>query len=225
LKEAAVAKKRAVQQVESASMRVTLDVTLQYLVYLPEKYDAEGMPSPLLLFLHGSGERGSFIDSVKRHGPPKLIEQGKKFPFIVVSPQCSEFESWAAPSLAAMLDQIEAKYNVDHAREYVTGLSLGGYGTWKLAIDQPKRFAAIAPVCGWGDTSDVVVLKDVPVWAFHGKKDRVVKYEASESMVRALKKAGGDAKLTGYPEAGHDAWTATYENDELYAWMLNHRRR
>jgi predicted peptidase len=205
-------------------LRVAFDVTLNYLISVPDEYSPTGEPFPLLLFLHGSGERGPMLDSVKKHGPPKLVDRWKKFPFILISPQCADDEMWFAPELVALLDHIEQTYNVDRAREYVTGLSIGGHGTWTLAILQPHRFAAIAPVCGWGDINAVGILKDTPVWAFHGMKDRAVKFSESESMIRVLQEAGGDARLTAYPKAGHDSWTKTYKNPELYSWLLSHRR-
>jgi predicted peptidase len=161
---------------------------------------------------------------VKRHGPPRLVEEGKKFPFILISPQCPEDEWWSAPALNALMDELEQRYDVDRLREYVTGLSMGGYATWKLGMMYPSRFAAIAPVCGGGDPDLAAALRNVPVWAFHGKKDRVVPVERSESLVRVLKAAGGDVRLTAYPQAGHDSWTVTYNNPELYEWLLRNKR-
>jgi predicted peptidase len=210
------------QQPSVFSGRVTMDVSLRYLVSLPEGYGKDDKQWPLVLFLHGSGERGKTIDSVKKHGPARLVDQGRSFPFILISPQCPEDERWSMPVLNALLDDVERRFAVDRRREYVTGLSMGGSGTWKLAMMYPKRFAAIAPICGGGDTALVASLKNVPVWAFHGKKDPVVPVERSENLVRALKAAGGDVRLTVYPEAGHDSWTETYNNPEIYEWLLKH---
>ena len=106
----------------------------------------------------------------------------------------------------------------------LTGLSMGGYGTWALASKYPDRFAAIAPICGGGKRFMAYRLKDTPVWAFHGAKDRVVPLEESEEMVNAINARGGSAKLTVYPDAGHDSWTESYDNSELYDWLLEHRR-
>ena len=201
---------------------ITVTLSANYLLYLPKDYHDTHEDFPLVLFLHGSGERGTDIEKVKVHGLPKLISQGREFPFIVVSPQCPDHIFWDADILIALLDEIESEYRIDKNRIYVTGLSMGGFGTWELAIRQPDRFAAIAPVCGWNDPEKACLLKDVPVWAFHGAKDMVVPVAASEKMVEKLKSCGGDAKLTIYPEANHDSWTETYNNDELYTWLLEH---
>jgi predicted peptidase len=176
----------------------------------------------VLLFLHGAGERGSDLNQVKTHGPPKLIEAGKEFPFIVVSPQCPGGRWWEPFELAALLDEIEANYKVDKKRIYVTGLSMGGYGTWALTAYQPNRFAAIAPICGGGEPFMTRLYSHVPTWAFHGDKDDVVPLARSESMVEGLKRANGNVKFTVYPGVGHDSWTETYNNEELYQWLLEH---
>jgi predicted peptidase len=126
--------------------------------------------------------------------------------------------------LDALLDHIVYRYRIDQERIYVTGLSMGGFGTWRLAAQYPDRFAAIAPICGGGDPRDAPRISQLHVWAFHGAKDTIVEPEKSREMVDALKKAGSDVKLTIYPEAGHDSWTKTYNNPELYTWFLEHRR-
>jgi predicted peptidase len=200
-------------------------VTLKYLLYLPDGYGQKGKKWPLILFLHGAGERGDNLELVKAHGPPKLIKQGRKFEFIIVSPQCSLKQWWPGKeeTLLALLDDIESKYDVDKDRVYLTGLSMGGFASWDLGCFHPERFAAIAPICGGGDKLFAKGAKDVPIWAFHGAKDPVVPLERSQEMVDAINAAGGNAKLTVYPEAGHDSWTQTYENPELYKWFLSHR--
>ena len=197
----------------------------RYLASVPSAYESDSQKKwPLVLFLHGSGERGNDLERVKTHGIPELVAAGKDFPFIAISPQCPDGEWWNPWELRYLLDEIEVKYRVDPDRVYLTGLSMGGYGTWEMALDFPDRFAAIVPICGGGDPADAARLKDVPVWAFHGGKDPVVPLKGEEEMVDAVKKAGGDARLTIYPEAGHDAWTETYANEEVYTWLLQHRR-
>lgn len=191
-------------------------------MYLPEGYDDASKPWPLVLFLHGAGERGSDLEIIKRNGPPKLVDDGREFPFVLVSPQCPERTTWDNKLLIHFLDEIEAKYNIDKNREYLTGLSMGGHATWSLAIQNPERFAAIIPVCARGYSQDVHVLKDLPVWAFHGERDDIVPITDGQKMVDALKTAGGKVKFTIYPEANHDAWTETYNNPEIYDWLLNH---
>jgi predicted peptidase len=206
---------------------ITKTVSLKYLLYLPKGYGGKkDQKWPLMLFLHGAGERGDDTNLVKKHGPPKLIDQGKEFPFIIVSPQCPLNSWWPeqVDALTALLDEVQAKYAVDPDRVYLTGLSMGGFGSWTLATRYPKRFAAVAPICGGGDRYLASRLRDVPVWAFHGGKDPVVPVQASKDMVEALKKAGGDVQLTIYPEAQHDSWTETYNNPKLYEWFLSHRR-
>ena len=197
---------------------------MKYLLYLPKDYEQK--PSwPLMLFLHGAGERGDNLEVVKMHGPPKLIEAGRQFPFIVVSPQCPKDGWWEPLEVRTLLDEIVGKYKVDKDRIYVTGLSMGGFGTWSLAALQPDRFAAIVPICGGGDPQWAKRIAHVPAWVFHGAKDPAVPLERSKKMVEALKKSGGDPKFTVYPEAGHDAWTETYANPQLYEWLLQQKRK
>jgi len=209
------------------SLRDRPDRKLEYLVYLPKDYDGQkGQQWPLLLFLHGAGEWGNKINRVKRRALPRLIEQGQDFPFIVVAPQCPSGYWWTEKldALTSMLDEVESKYAVDPERIYLTGVSMGGFGTWALACQHPERFAAIAPICGGGDWDLAYRLKGVPVWAFHGAKDPAVALEESTEMVDALKRADGDVQLTVYPEGEHDSWTVTYNNPELYEWLLSRRK-
>ena len=201
-------------------------VSIDYLLYIPEGYDQDSPKQwPLMLFLHGAGERGSDLNKVKVHGPPKVVES-RNLPFIIVSPQCPTGQWWPAKVevLKGLIDEIEENYNVDSQRVYLTGLSMGGFGTWTMACTYPDIFAAIAPICGGGQPYIADRLKDVPVWAFHGAKDNVVPMRRSQEMVDAVNRAGGHAKLTIYPNAGHDAWTETYNNPELYKWFLSHKK-
>ncbi len=208
------------QTVNHFEKEIKITLPANYLLYLPKDYNASNENFPLVLFLHGAGERGTDIEKVKTHGLPKLINQGKDFPFIVVSPQCPDNIFWNIDILIALLNDVVAKYRVDTNRIYVTGLSMGGHGTWELAMRQPNRFAAIAPVCGWADTSKACSIAHIPIWVFHGAKDVVVPIAASEQMVEKLKSCGANVKFTVYPEANHDAWTETYNNEELYKWFL-----
>jgi predicted peptidase len=208
---------------KTAQLNAQVKVQMGYLLYLPKDYDKQES-WPLVLFLHGAGERGDDLERVKIHGPPKLIAEGKDFPFIVVSPQCPKERWWEPIELTALLDQIVKTHKVDEDRICVTGLSMGGFGSWQLAAYTPHRFAAIAPICGGGETYRTRRFPHLAVWAFHGAKDTGVPLERSQEMVDALKKAGGEPKLTVYPEAGHNSWTETYNNPELYAWLLKQRR-
>jgi len=208
---------------------------LRYLLYLPREYDSQGGKRwPLILFLHGAGERGTNLQRVAIHGPPSLVKQGRSFPFIIVAPQCPEDERWQNDSLLKLLEHVMAELKVDAGRVYLTGLSMGGYGTWKLALAHPEKFAAIAPICGGGEYIDALpasrtkaaALRSLPVWAFHGAKDSVVPPEESQRMVNALKKIGvKEVNLTVYPEADHNSWAETYNNPEFYEWLLKHERR
>jgi len=213
------------QQAKTLSKEVKKLVNIDYLLYLPKNYNSSQENFPLMLFMHGAGERGHDLNLVKKHGPPKLIDQGKDFPFIVVSPQCPENIWWSAEDLSALLDEIVQKYKVDEKRIYVTGLSMGGYATWALAEKYPERFAAIAPVCGGGNPLTICKIGKLPVWAFHGAKDPVVPIKESQQLVDALKNCGNNAKFTIYPEAWHDAWTETYNNQELYDWLLKQKKQ
>lgn len=207
---------------------ITKEVGLSYLLSLPPNYEETEEKFPLVLFLHGMGERGNDLELIKKHGPPKLADE-KEFPFILVSPQCPiepRLANWLVyiDDLMALVDDIIEKYRVDTKRVYVTGLSMGGYGTWALAKRYPDRFAAIAPICGGGSVEGIEKLKDLPIWVFHGAKDEVVPLSESEVLVEALRKVGGNVKFTIYPDADHDSWTETYENPEFYEWLLSQRK-
>ena len=236
--------------------QLTKKVDLGYLLYLPPGYDAKAAKKwPLILFLHGAGERGTNLAVVSVHGPPKLVKKAPPAPkgesdesrkdretatklltenFIIVSPQCPVGERWDAEALLGLLDSVLASHKADTSRVYLTGLSMGGYGSWALLSKAPERFAAVVPICGGGERIDILLasrtksdaLKSLPVWAFHGAKDSVVPLSESERMVEALKKAGvKELQLTVYPEANHDSWTATYNNPKLYEWFLSQQRK
>jgi predicted peptidase len=215
------------QQAETFRARVARVVSGRYLLYLPPGYAEQKRKRwPLVLFLHGAGERGDNLDLVKTHGPPKLVEEGRPFPFLLASPQCPADEWWDIAALGALVEVLTKEYRVDPNRIYLTGISMGGYGTWALAQALPDRFAAIVPVCGGGRPLTAQKIAHVPVWAFHGAKDETVPLRESERMVNALKKAGAKkVRFTVYPDAGHDSWTETYLNDRLYTWLLAQRRR
>jgi predicted peptidase len=214
------------QQEQAFEKEIVSRVRMKYLLYLPPGYDAGANDKqwPLLMFLHGSGETGTDVKKLKGYGVPRLIAE-KKFahPCIVVSPQ-TPVRGWSPQVLVALLDKIVAEHRVDQDRIYLTGLSMGGFGTWQTAAAYPDRFAAIVPICGGGNPADGPRLKTVPIWAFHGAKDDAVPLKASEVMVEAVKTAGGDAKLTVYPDAGHNVWDRAYEDPELYAWLFAQSR-
>lgn len=211
---------------------VRIDVTHKYWLYLPEGYasdkdaQADDAPArwPLLVFLHGAGERGDDLDQVKTHGPPKLIAAGQQFPMIVVAPQCARGSSWYPDAVADLTRDIMGRYHVDPNRVYLSGLSMGGFGTWATAARHPELFAAVVPICGGGRPEDANQLKQLPIWVFHGAQDSAVPLAASQQMVDALRVLGGNLRYTVYPNAGHDSWTATYDNPALYDWLLAQHR-
>ncbi|MDR1384323.1 MAG: prolyl oligopeptidase family serine peptidase [Planctomycetaceae bacterium] len=202
---------------------------MQYLLYLPKYYAVDSDKKfPLLLFLHGAGERGDKIDTVAVHGPPKLLitnqEVTEKCPFIVVSPQCKNGYYWSPAQLLLLLDDVEKNYKIDKSRIYVTGLSMGGFGSWMITSLAPERFAAVAPICGGFEPTQANKFVDVPIWAFHGDADSTVSPELSKKMAKAIEDAGGKKiRLTIYPGVEHDSWTQTYDNMELYHWFLSNK--
>jgi predicted peptidase len=203
---------------------------------------------PLILFLHGVSERGSQVTAVARQALPRLLDVSNPVAlslaesevsrfvaerFIVIAPQCPQYEVWHEGEIIQLLDHVGEQFHVDSARVYLTGLSMGGFGAWAIALRQPRRFAALVPVCGGGRIADIETavkenpdaLRSLGVWAFHGARDRVVPLEESERMIDALRQAGvTDVKFTIYPQGEHDAWTATYANPDLYRWLLHHSR-
>jgi predicted peptidase len=197
-------------------------VELDYLLYLPENKTSEDLP--LMLFLHGMGERGNDLSMLKTHGPPSVIESGTDLPFIVAAPQCPLGSVWQPDSLLALLDDLLDRYDVDSQRIYLTGLSMGGSGTWALANACPERFAAIAPICGPLTMVDPTNFRSLPIWCFHGAMDEIVPVSDSLRMVKWLREDGADVRLTIYPDAEHDSWTEAYAGSELYEWLLTHSK-
>lgn len=196
----------------------------EYLKYLPDNYEDDvNKKWPLMIFLHGAGERGSDLEKIKVHGPPMLVETGKEFPFIIISPQAKR--GWDEDLLYEMIvDFMDKNKRVDVDRIYLTGLSMGGYGTWKLAQKHPEMFAAIVPICGGGNPDNIWKLRHMPVWNFHGKLDEVVPLSSSEVMVNALKKVNSNVKFTIYPETYHDSWVQAYNDPNLYDWLLKQKK-
>ena len=145
---------------------------------------------------------------------------------MVLIPQCPTYSYWPmqVENLNVLLDEILSTYRVDPDRVYLTGLSMGGFGTWYMAYQYPERFAAIAPVCGAGIPSSIERLKDLPIWVFHGDKDPIIPVHESEILVERIQAAGGNIRFTRYPDVGHDSWVKAYGSDELYAWFLRHKR-
>ena len=198
-------------------------VDLRYLVHRPAKTEGK---LPLVIFLHGSGERGEDLNLLKVHGPLKLIANGSDIPAIVAAPQCPAGKTWDPLAVKALTDHLVATEAVDPARILLTGISMGGFGTWGTALAYPDTFAAIAPICGGAGIGilEVGKIAKLPCWIFHGKDDEVVPARFSEQMAAALEKVKAPVKLTLYPGVGHDSWTRTYEDPAFWEWFLSQRR-
>lgn len=205
---------------------------IPYLLYLPDGYDHDTTKRwPLILFLHGSGERGHDVEKVRLYGLPHLIDAQADFPAIVLSPQCPPDVRWhqQADSLITLLDTFLKELRVDLSRIYLTGLSMGGQGSWHLGSLYPERFAALLPICGRIPEADgfpeaVCALKDTPVWVFHGAKDDRVPVDHAERMVKILHDCGGDVKLTIFPDADHYCWDQVYGNTAVWNWFQAQQR-
>jgi len=210
--------------------------TLPYRLLVP---DAQG-PRPVLLFLHGAGERGDDNRRQLNNGKGILLKAARDFGCIVVAPQCPAGEKWSLvdwsqdkvtfsdqPSepmrlASELIDSLAQQYDVDKNRLYIMGLSMGGYGTWDAICRWPGRFAAAVPICGGGDPAQAGLLIETPVWAFHGDADPVVSVELDRAMIQAIKDAGGDPRYTEYPGVGHNSWSPAFAEPELLAWITSH---
>ena len=192
---------------------------LDYLLYLPEYH--KDTPPPLLLYLHGGGESGQNLDLLKTCGLPKLIEEGRTFPFIVLAPQNPHpSQLFSDEAVFTLLEEVIKIYPVDTKRVYLTGYSRGGFAAWRMGMQRPDLFAALVPVAAGGLVSYAFRAKEVPAWAFHGALDEVVPLTLGAEMVDALRAAGGRVKLTVFPEADHaDTLERTYQHPELYKWL------
>lgn len=197
---------------------------LAYLIHEPPGFAHDLRPG--LLYLHGSQERGSNLHALTQTGIPALIERGRNLPFVTIAPQCPEGRMWGqlTGGLLDLLDHVVPQASIHPERLYVTGISMGGFGTFQLAATAPQRFAAMAPICGGGDPTWAERLKELPSWVFHGTKDTRVPSDESKRMVSALQQVGAPVRFTLYEDLGHDCWTRTYDYLELYSWMLGQRR-
>lgn len=194
---------------------------IQYIIRYPEGY-LPGKRYPVILFLHGAGSRGTDIGILRNNPFFRITGQYPDFPFITIAPQCP-VNSWfdLFETLQELVRNLAAESFTDVKRLYLMGNSMGGYATWQLAMSMPGYFAAVCPICGGGMYWNAARLRDVPVWAFHGGKDTTVLPEESVKMTDAVNRSGGYAKLTIYPENGHDAWSDTYRNPEVFEWLLS----
>ena len=234
-------KKIVVGQTDQFFYDKKLNNKIGYLLYLPfNYYKSKKSRYPLIIYIHGTGSQGTNLLLLKRDTLPKLVEQKKDFPFIVISPQYELSKDYSVDnglsieSFKEFYNCIIKKYKVDINRVYLTGASFGGYMTWNIAINYPDKFAAIVPVCGFGVVENLykyahlpknlINIKNLPIWVFHGAKDSEVPIKQSEIIVNELKKIGNDVKFTIYPDLDHDCWTVTYHNEELYKWFLKNKK-
>ncbi len=210
-------------QLIDAEMETIVSESLGYYLYFPEDYeDREHEKFPLLLFLHGGGESGDSLSTLKSNGPPKLIAEGKQFPFLILAPQNPYKKKWwNTRAVAQLLDTIVESNRVDKNRIYLTGLSRGGAAAWEMAVQYPDKFAALAVVCGMAPVPYAGwINKEMPIWVFHGEEDKSIPILESEAMVNRLKEMDYDVQFTRYPGIGHDSWTKAYTTEELYSWFI-----
>lgn len=215
--------------------------TLRYRLMKPAAVE-EKKSYPLVIFLHGAGERGDDNTAQLKHGVRDFVANRDKYPCFLIAPQCPNGRWWvdgtlrgrkptkADPStepgtlVVSLIDELAKEFPIDRDRIYLTGLSMGGYGTWELLCRKPELFAAGMPICGGGDPKRADKLVKMPIWAFHGDKDTAVPVAQSRDLIAAIKKAGGEPKYTEYPGVGHDSWTQTYHNPDVLAWLFAQRR-
>lgn len=206
------------------------NVSVKYQLFLPHDYKSKtDNDYPLILFLHGVKKRGEDISMLDGYGLTWIAESKQDFPFIVVTPQCPSDSNWALEyhSIIALVNEIITNYRIDSDRIYVTGFSMGGNGTWDFASRSSEIFSAAVPISGWFDSEKAMLLKDVPIWAFHCEDDDIVSVSGTKDMVKALISIAGNVKFTYYSGLKHDhrVMHETFNNAELYTWLLNQKRK
>ena len=222
---------RAGDKIETGFVNKVYKGESKYVVFVPHDYKGD-KAYPLILFLHGAGERGEDGQLPVKQGIGNAItfKGGEaKFPAFVVFPQCRAGGNWKAGGpdaerALAILAEVQKEYRIDARRVYLTGLSMGGSGTWSLAAAYPDRWAAIVPICGRGDPESADKIKHIPCWCFVGDKDAPDTVKNARDMVAALKKAGGEPRYSEFPYVGHNCWDSAYVTPELYPWLLAQQR-
>lgn len=199
-----------------------------YLIYLPKNYSVQ-KKYPLVIYLHGGSHKGNDLNKLKEYGLPYLVDTGKDFDFIIVSPQCPDNKYWSSENwFEPLYEKILSKYQIDTNRVYLTGISMGGYGTYIVAMDFPDKFAAIMPLCGGcndSDTTRICNLKDTPIWTFHGTADDMIPISETERIVTALSECNGNIKFTKLKGEGHGIQYLYEKNSEIYKWMLKQKKK
>jgi len=213
-----------VQHTQRLDKTISKKVTCDYLLYLPVGYGGKEQAWPLILFLHGAGERGNDLDKIKDIGPLAYAKKHRDFPFVILAPQCPLGTDWSPELLFELLEDVKSRYLIDADRVYLTGYSMGGWGTWNTAMRWPELFAAIAPVCGRVIPMMCGNLWRTPVWVFHGRQDDVVPFENSAEMVGYLRgMENKEVRFMAYDDLGHYCWNRVYNTDALYEWFLSNK--
>ncbi len=199
--------------------------TLKYILTTPSDFDASES-LPMIVFLHGAGERGDDLELLKVHGIPKLFTKNEDhggLRVITVSPQCAQERTWYdfKWDVISLIDEVADKYNVDKSKIALCGISMGGFGTWEIALQIPEKFSKIAPICGGGMSWRAWYLRNTPIRVYHGGRDDIVPLCMSETMVNAIRLQGGNVEFTVYDDLGHDCWTRAFEQTDLVPWLAN----
>jgi len=208
----------------SFATEIRKQVVYSYMLHKPQLLQTK---KPLIVFLHGSGEKGTDLEKVKSHGPLKYVQNNKIDAFIL-APQCPEDEYWESESLHQLIQKIVKENNIDTSRIYLTGLSMGAWGAWNLAFAHPDTFAALVPICGFVDRVPMIEnckIAAIPTRIFHGLMDDVVDANYSVSIYKKLKPCSKDIELTLFEDANHDSWTRVYDNSKIYEWMLQQSKK
>jgi len=199
-----------------------------YLLYLPKNYSNETKKYPLLIYLHGGSQRGNDLNKLKTYGLPYLVDKGQNFDFIIASPQCPDNKYWSTENwFDSLYSDLMMRYRIDTNRIYCTGISIGGYGTYIVAMDFPDKFAAIVPLCGGindSDTSRVCNLSKIPIWTFHGTADDKISINQTERIASELRKCNGDIKFTRLQNEGHGIEYLYETKPKIYKWLLKHKK-
>ena len=200
-------------------------VNYEYQLYLPKSYNSDKLVYPLIIYLHGGSQRGKDLRKLNVYGLPHLVDLGQDFDCIIASPQCPEEKFWSTDNwFEPLYQELTSRDRVDPKRVYLTGISMGGYGTWQTAVAYPAKFAAIVPLCGGcDDSTQVCKIKKIPVWAFHGTADDAVSIDETRRLVRRLEQCNGNVKFTELANEGH-AIQFIYEDKSVYNWLLKQHR-
>ncbi|GAB3509119.1 alpha/beta fold hydrolase [Spirosoma knui] len=213
-------------QLVYAQSTVKVKSTYDYLLYLPKEYTKQTATYPLVIYLHGGSQKGKDLNKLKAYGLPHLVDKGTDYPFIIASPQCPDNKYWSTDNwFENLYKDLVSKYRVDTSRIYVTGISMGGFGAWQVAMDYPDTFAAVVPLCGGcNDSTQICRMSHVPVWTFHGTADDQIPVSETERLVNRLEKCNGNVTFTRLNGEGHGI-QYVYENKAIFDWMLKQKRQ